>query len=947
MLFRARGCFVSLVSLLALSATCVQAHTTHNPIIAHSENVVSVHHEILPRVAPHELHQDQSLAKRALLEARLSDTSIHHDDTLRLQLEAYNATYYLYLEPNHDLFHANLNFGDDMSREDIRAFKGVVLASKRDADLHWNRIRTTSRQPDQSGRTLDYMMHEEGVVGWARMIVDQDEQDRNKLILSGAFTVFDDTFHVTPKQTYHRQKRSEDALPLSYSPESHLVIFRDSDLYRPGNSHLRTKRSARDPTNTCGSDTMLNRTTEFEEALSQRGHYYPPDRNVPLPMGAMDSDLSSSWPSLLKPASLQKRKLEIRAAGPNPVPAGCPQNRMVIYMGVAADCAYVRNYGNTTEARKQIFSSFNTASAIYESTFNVALGIITLNIESSVCPTTPTADVPWNQDCSEAYTIDRRLSDFSWWRGQGDRSKDGAGLWHLMTKCNSGAVVGIAWTKTVCQMKTQQQNGNQYTAGTGVSSASPNEWMIVAHEIGHGFGAIHDCTATCSPDCCRLSTTVCDAGGKYIMNPSENQPTREFSPCSIKAICSTIQSPQGQCLQPPGTREVQESGVNICGNGIRETGEECDCGSPEDCAKDTCCDGATCKFKNGAVCDDINDDCCRNCQPAAAGTVCRNAISECDTAEVCSGTSATCPPDVRIPDLTPCGNGTTGSGSLQCAKGVCTSRDLQCQQQGRGITAACPNSNTCDLLCNDPGGNAMTCTQLGGLYFLDGTPCGFGGTCQQGACSYSSGINGVLDWARRHLYIVIPVGIVVGLLVLCCIWSCICSPLIRRSRGDKPKSLRKRYGRQNRLVPAYPGPAGAAAAGHLTPNPNGIPPPGTYDPNSQYPGVPVYHAPPGVPPPMPAPPPPSFPSHPPPVYQGGPPPVSQSEADLQRVMDESRREYEMQNLQHQPPHSPPHPASATLTAPYSPPHSPPQSTHGSVSHPSPPQPPAQLPKTHP
>ncbi|KAG0224616.1 hypothetical protein BGW42_004979 [Actinomortierella wolfii] len=908
MLFSSRGCIAALTSLVALAITSVQAHTTHVPIIAHSEHVVNVQHEILPRVAPHDLHRDQPIAKRAILEALLSDTTIRYDDTLRLELSAYNTTYYLYLEPNHDLFHSNLDLGEDISRKDIRAYKGVVLDSKQDADHHWDRIRTSSRRHDESGRTLEHMMYESGVVGWARMVIDQDEQDHNKLSLSGAFTAYDDTFHVTTKQLYHRQKRAEDAVPFSHESESHLVIFRDSDLYHANSNQQRRKRSTHEPQYSCGADTMLNRTAEFEDALSKRGYYYPPDLSAPILMDAMDDNLSSPWSSLLKPASLHKRKLEVRAAGPNPVPAGCPQNRMVIYVGVAADCSYVKNYGGTTEARKQIFTSFNTASAIYESTFNVALGIITLNIESPVCPNPANSGTPWNQDCSDTYTIDRRLSDFSWWRGQGDRPKDGAGLWHLMTRCNSGAVVGIAWTKTVCQMKAVAQNGNQYTAGTGVSSASPTEWMIVAHEIGHGFGAVHDCTTACSQDCCPLSTAVCDAGGRYIMNPSENVPTRQFSPCSIKAICSTIQSPQGQCLQPPGTRTVQQSGENICGNGIREAGEECDCGSADDCANDPCCDGATCKFKNGAVCDDLNDDCCNKCQPAAAGTVCRNAISECDKVEVCTGTSATCPPDIRVPDLTPCGNGTTGSGNLQCAKGLCTSRDLQCKQQGReGINGACQNANGCELLCNDPMGNPLSCTQIPGVYFVDGTPCGFGGTCQKGECSYAGGIDGVLNWARRHLYIVIPVGIVVGLIFLCCVWSCICSPLIRRSRGQKPHSFHKRM---NRLAPSHAASTGAPAN------------------NQQYPLMPVYHSPPAYPP--------AHPPPPPPAYHGAP---TQSEIDLQRAMEQSRREYEMQQ-QHST--STPPPAPSTLTAPYSPPHSTYNSVNG-YSQPAPPPVPGRSP----
>ncbi|KAF9126259.1 hypothetical protein BGW39_006755 [Mortierella sp. 14UC] len=849
------------------------AHSQAWPTITRAEHIGSLRHDILPRAVPYELHRDQPLAKRNLDQILSAYPDIiSRDDTVRFQFDAFNTTFHLYLEPNTDFLHPEADLGPDVSFDDIKAFKGVVIQDQHHADRKWKRAATTSRI---AKRTVEHMLHEDGVAGWARMMIEHDATNPDEVVLRGAFMVNGDTYHVTTRQHYHVQKRSDDAVPYSSSHHSDnsMVIFRDSDLYNPSR-FLKNKRGLQVQEVTCGSDTLLNRTAGYIEATSSHDYYYPPDQTSTIPMAAA-FDPSSSWTDILA-APLSKRGVAVKVAGPNPVPAGCPINRLVNYMGVAADCSYVRNYQGVAGARKQIFADFNTASGIYESTFNVALGVVALNIKSDNCPATPVSGEEWNRDCSTAYSIDQRLSDFSRWRGQGGRENDGAGLWHLMTKCNSGPVVGIAWTKALCQMKSQDQDrgmGIQYTAGTGVSSITPNEWMVVSHEIGHGFGAIHDCTTgSCPPVdgvCCPLSATTCDAGARYIMNPSEQTATQIFSPCSIKAICGTIQSSSGQCLKPPGTRQTQTSETNICGNGLKEAGEECDCGSAEDCAKDPCCDGTTCKLKGGAICDDLNDDCCLNCQLRSAGVVCRAAISECDVQEVCTGSSASCPADVRIEDATPCKgpNNSTSSG-LQCANGVCTSRDLQCQQQDRsGITKQCGASNGCDLMCNDPGGSALACTKIPGTYFLDGTPCGFGGTCSGGSCKYSNGLKGVLAWARDHLTIVIPVGCVLGIILLCCIWSC-CSGCFRRRR--ETAAYRKRSGRRpgtgsgrSRVGPPH-GPDGTVQ--------------GAQHGGQQYPMGPMPPAP------------------PPPVYHD-PTVLRQEDQELQWALEESRREHERQTSQ--------------------------------------------------
>ncbi|KAJ1565453.1 hypothetical protein HK405_012328, partial [Cladochytrium tenue] len=290
----------------------------------------------------------------------------------------------------------------------------------------------------------------------------------------------------------------------------------------------------------------------------------------------------------------------------------------------------------------------------------------------------------------------------------------------------------------------------EYVSGTAVSSIVPTEWKVVAHEVGHNFGAIHDCTS----DLCAVNSTACcpcnpcNCNGQYLMHPTDNASTGNFSTCSITYICETLQSSdRNSCLKLPGA--LTTISENICGNGIKEGSEECDCGDSTSCASDPCCDGTTCKLKSGAVCDDLNDDCCSSCQFKASGVVCRASTGICDYAETCSGTNGTCPDDLYAPNGQTCGS--SGAG-LSCASGVCTSRQLQCQTSSASVntTGVCPGyDSTCQLLCVDSAG---TCLQLAGT-FADGTPCGYAGSCSAGNCVESSWFGSFVDWFRSNLSI--------------------------------------------------------------------------------------------------------------------------------------------------------------------------------------------------
>lgn len=283
--------------------------------------------------------------------------------------------------------------------------------------------------------------------------------------------------------------------------------------------------------------------------------------------------------------------------------------------------------------------------------------------------------------------------------------------------------------------------------------------------------------------CCPFSATTCDAGGNYIMNPSTSDKANDFSPCTVGNICSAFKgkSVNTSCLST--NKDVTVITEQECGNGIVEAGEECDCGGTAGCGNNACCDPTTCKFKNGAICDDSNEDCCTNCRYTSANTICRASNGDCDPAERCTGNSSTCPQDIIAKDGTSCGNG------LMCASGQCTSRDLQCQAvMGRissnNDTRSCDSTN-CVLTCQSPELGADICLRMQ-QNFLDGTPCRGDGVCKNGYCSGASALGEVKSWIDSHRNVVIGVASGVGALLLFSILSC-CFSRCRRGRNRRKR----------------------------------------------------------------------------------------------------------------------------------------------------------------
>src|SRR5207249_5399822 len=147
------------------------------------------------------------------------------------------------------------------------------------------------------------------------------------------------------------------------------------------------------------------------------------------------------------------------------------------------------------------------------------------------------------------------------------------------------------------------------------------------------------------------------------------------------------------------TAETTFTDANPCGNGVLDSGEDCDPGIP-------------------------NSSCCKNnCTFQPSSNVCRNAVNVCDLADTCTGFSATCPADavksagtVCTDDGNPCTtdvcNGTVGSPACQHPAG---NAGATCTDDGNPCTLdQCDGTST---TCQHPAGNAgAVCTD-------DGNPC--------------------------------------------------------------------------------------------------------------------------------------------------------------------------------------------------------------------------------
>ena len=217
------------------------------------------------------------------------------------------------------------------------------------------------------------------------------------------------------------------------------------------------------------------------------------------------------------------------------------------------------------------------------------------------------------------------------------------------------------------------------TLNTGVISLARNNLPVservasltLSHEVAHSFGSPHD-SGSCDED---------DGGGHYLMHPSGSLGLRrnnmKLSSCSIANISFVLSQPRTlSCWR-------EETNLGVCGNGLVEGWEECDCGTVTEC-KDPCCvpqkenhqkndpQGLPpCTLTPGSLCSPSEGLCCNSsCHFSSSAETC-SSPTDCQRGAQCTGRNAICPIPASLPDGTPCEEASRACAGGQCEGSIC------------------------------------------------------------------------------------------------------------------------------------------------------------------------------------------------------------------------------------------------------------------------------------
>jgi hypothetical protein len=217
----------------------------------------------------------------------------------------------------------------------------------------------------------------------------------------------------------------------------------------------------------------------------------------------------------------QESRKSLAAAGPEAIEA-----QQQLQLSVLFDASYRAQYTNDAAAIDAVIVRLNNVDGIFSSQFGVEIAA------ASIEP----AEQNGAQALSDALEADVLLRSLSSRRSQTPQLSN-TGVTHLFTGRDlKGSTVGLAYIDSVCD--------GTYGAALSESRAR-GAWfdsLVVAHELGHSFGSLHDGEGVCA------STPKNYLMAPYIVGSDL------FSACSSAVVEQNVHT--ASCLTPIARADV-------------------------------------------------------------------------------------------------------------------------------------------------------------------------------------------------------------------------------------------------------------------------------------------------------------------------------------------------------------------------------------------------------
>ncbi|KAJ7311314.1 hypothetical protein JRQ81_006930 [Phrynocephalus forsythii] len=450
------------------------------------------------------------------------------------------------------------------------------------------------------------------------------------------------TFYIEPAERYIKDKM----LPF------HSVMYHEDDIRYPHKYG---------PQGGCADHSVFERMRNYQMTGAEE------------PANQQPSEEQSSH----GPEVLRKKRA-----------AQAEKNTCQLY--IQTDHLFFRYYGTREAVIAQISSHVKAIDTIYQSTDfsgirNISFMVKRIRVRILSTPLKDEKD-PSNPFRFPNIGVEKFLELNS------EQNHDDYCLAYVFTDRDfDDGVLGLAWVGApsgssggICEKSKLYSDGKKKSLNTGIitvqnygSHVPPKVSHITfAHEVGHNFGSPHDSGTECTPG--ESKNLGQKENGNYIMyaraTSGDKLNNNKFSNCSIRNISQVLEKKRNNCFV--------ESGQPICGNGLVEQGEQCDCGYSDQC-KDDCCYDANqpedkkCKLRPGKSCSPSQGPCCtQDCVFRKDGAKCRND-SECAEEGWCNGSSSFCPTSAPKPNLTDCNRNTQVCINGQCAGSICEKYRLE------------------------------------------------------------------------------------------------------------------------------------------------------------------------------------------------------------------------------------------------------------------------------